>query len=152
VEYHNEQIKIYKQQVQDIRELGSRVNLLKTRLSLVKELLEERTTWSDRLTELFYYLPPNGIWIEGLTINREKLKQNTVGPKPNEEEIEQIVAQISGNAVSVDRVSEFIGNLEESKTFGNIVFDSASADSPKASNSSFMSFRFRVQVLKGSSE
>jgi Tfp pilus assembly protein PilN len=158
-EYHDQQIRHFAQQVEDIRELKKRVKLLKARLSLVKELLEEKTAWSDELTDLSQYLPQNGIWIDGLTIDRQKVQRknfasatNTGKSKNEDVETEQIMVEILGSVVSVDKVSQFVANLEESKTFGNVVFDSATSSAvgpavgPRSSEG-LISFKLTVEFM-----
>ena len=154
VEYHDQQIRHFAQQVEDIRELKKSVKLLKARLSLVKELLEEKTAWSDKLVELCQHLPQNGIWIDGLTIDRQKVqrKPGAEKSKNGDVEAEQIMIEIVGSVVSVDKVSQFVANLEESETFGNVVFDSAtsSAAGPGVgpySSEGLISFRLTVEAI-----
>ena len=145
VEFHDQQIKHHAEQVEDIRELKKRVKLLKARLSLVKELLEEKTTWSDKLVELCQRLPQSGIWIDGFNIDRQKVQRKSGEGSPKDIETEQIMVQIVGSVVSVDKVSQFVANLEESETFGNVVFDSATSVGPAGDG--LLSFRLTVQIL-----
>jgi Tfp pilus assembly protein PilN len=162
VEYHDQQIKHYMAQVQDIRELREKVKLLKARLSLVKELLEEKTTWSNKLVDLCQCLPRSGIWIDGVTVDRQRTQAGTGTARsrtanPQDVGTQQVMVQISGSVVSVDKVSQFVANLEDSSTFGNVVFDSAQAkaagSSPRTrgpgnteSDDSLISFRLTVEI------
>lgn len=160
VEYHDQQIKHYMAQVQDIRELREKVKLLKARLSLVKELLEEKTTWSNKLVDLCQCLPRSGIWIDGVTVDRQGTQAGTARSRtanPQDVGTQQVMVQISGSVVSVDKVSQFVANLEDSRTFGNVVFDSAQAkaagSSPRmrgpgnaGSDDSLISFRLTVEI------
>lgn len=160
VEYHDQQIKHYMAQVQDIRELREKVKLLKARLSLVKELLEEKTTWSNKLVDLCQCLPRSGIWIDGVTVDRQRTQAGTARSRtanPQDAGTQQVMVQISGSVVSVDKVSQFVANLEDSRTFGNVVFDSAQAKAAGSSSrrrgpgntesdDSLISFRLTVEI------
>jgi len=151
VEYHDQQIKHYADQVKDIRELKKKVELLKARLSLVKELLEEKATWSDKLVELCQSLPQDGIWIDGLNIDRQEIQQKSGTEKSEGSETGYLLVEILGSVVSVDKVSQFVANLEESETFGNVVFDSATS-SPAGFgadplSAGLISFRLTVEIV-----
>ena len=146
-EYHNQQIRYYKPQVEDIRELRKRVKLLKTRLSLVEQLLKEKATWSDKLVELYECLPQSGIWLDSLSIDRQKATLRLSSAGAENVEAEMIMVNISGNVISVDKVRQFVANLEESDTFYNVVLDSAASTSMGLSGGSLMQFRITVQIL-----
>lgn len=147
IEYYDDQIKLYRQQVEDIRQLGKQVKLLEARLHVVKELLREKSTWSDKLAELNQYLPRDGIWMDGITIEHEKKAQVPVpeGP-PVSTGVEPVMVNISGETVSVDRVGQFVANLENSRIFGNVIFDSAKTDTQQGNKDSFIAFKLSAQV------
>ena len=147
IEYYDDQIKLYRQQVEDIRQLGKQVKLLETRLHVVKELLREKSTWSDKLAELNQYLPRDGIWMDGITIEHEKKVQVPVPEGPVSTGVEQVMVNISGETVSVDKVGQFVANLENSRIFGNIIFDSAKADTQQFGKNPFIAFKLSAQVL-----
>lgn len=148
VEYYDNQIKLYRQQVEDIRQLGKQVKLLEARLNVVKELLREKSTWSDKLAELNQYLPRDGIWMDGITIEHERKVQVPApeGP-PVSTGVEPVMVNISGETISVDKVGQFVANLENSRIFGNVIFDSAKADAQQSGKDSFIAFKLSAQVL-----
>jgi len=148
IEYYDEQIKLYRQQVEDIRQLGKQVKLLEARLNVVKELLQEKSTWSDKLAELNQYLPRDGIWIDGITIEHEKKTQIPVPGAPVSTGDEPVMVDVSGETVSVDKVGQFVANLEDSRAFGNVIFDSATTDTQRRSKNSLIAFKFSAQVLE----
>ena len=72
LDYHETQIKHYRQQVEDIHRLAKKVNQLKARLSLVEELLQEQKPWSDKLVELSQCMPLYGAWMDTITVEHQK--------------------------------------------------------------------------------
>ena len=152
VAYQEQEIRLYAQQVKDMQELAKKIKLLKARLSLVKELLEERTTWSDKLAELCENLPQNGIWIDGLTFEREEITKKapakTAAGKavPPKKSI-RTTAYVSGTVVSVDKMSEFVANLENSRMFKNVVFDSAATTGGQSGGNAPIAFDLSLGVV-----
>ncbi len=148
VRYYDDQIKLYRQQVEDIRQLGKQVKLLEARLNVVKELLREKSTWSDKLAELNQYLPRDGIWMDGITIEHErKVQVPTPEGTPVSTGVEPVMVNISGETISVDKVGQFVANLENSRIFGNVIFDSAKTDTQQSGKDSFIAFKLSAQVL-----
>jgi len=147
VDAHNQQIKLYKIQAEEIRELGRKVKMLSARLSLVKELLQENATWSDKLFELAQCLPRDGAWLDGLTIERRRGTQRARTPNATNTEPEPILAQISGGVTSVDKVRQFVASLEDSETFGNVALDSVSSRPMMAGVGPHIAFSITVEVL-----
>jgi Tfp pilus assembly protein PilN len=152
LEYHDQQIKSYRVQAEEIRQLGTKVKLLNTRLSLVKELLQENVTWSDKLFELCQCLPRNGAWLEGVTIERDRAGQRTRRvdvrtPGAEAPSVVPLTAKITGGAVSVDKVRQFVASLEDSETFNNVVLDSVSSRSARSDVDSFISFEVTVEIV-----
>jgi len=146
----NEQIKVYKKEAERIRELRNKVKLLKVRMSVVQELLQEKSTWSDRLVELYECVPRYGVWMDMLSIEyQESQRRTTPGAKPVDAEPKSIMVYISGTVTSVKKVSEFLASLEDSETFGNVIFDSVSSsrNTPGVIGDSSISFRIGVQIL-----
>ncbi|MBD3183202.1 hypothetical protein GF312_12980 [Candidatus Poribacteria bacterium] len=157
VAYRREEIKLYRQQVEDIRELSKKVKLLNTRLSLVKELLQEKSTWSDKLAELCQYLPDNEIWLNELIIERKKEEITQVAKNQNDPNakptiINKVQVQILGSAISVEKVSQFVAFLEDSQTFDNIVFDSTGNNSRGAEVDPFKSFSLTFEIVNNAGE
>lgn len=162
LDYHNDQIKHYKLQVEDVRILNQKVKMLKSRLSLLEELLQEQITWSDKLVDLAECLPQYGTWIDSLNIERQEPEARPVAKAaaksqniPEKKRPEPIVVYITGSAVSVDKVSQFVANLEESRTFSNIVFDSASTNVARAAitdDDSLVTFKLAVEITSSGQE
>ncbi len=145
VDFHSQQIRTYKVQAEEIRELGTKVKQLSARLALVKELLHQNATWSDKLFELCQCLPREGAWLEDLIIGTGKPGQRTRSTSPGV--AEPITAQIVGAAVSVDKVRQFVASLEDSETFNNVVLDSVSSRSMRSDFDTSISFKITVNVL-----
>lgn len=157
IQYHDDQIRSYKPQVEDIRELGMKVKLLQTRLFLVQELLKEKSNLSSRLNDLYKCIPDNNIWIDNIKIEHQEEVQNTVDTteqKAQEKPIvkDSVIFNISGTAVSVDNVSNFIANLEDSSIFNNIVFGSSIKGVKTPLGDEIMSFNFSVQAMEPKEE
>ncbi len=152
VGYYDDQIKLYRQQVEDIRQLGKQVKLLEARLNVVKELLREKSTWSDKLAELNQYLPRDGIWMDGITIEHQRNLQVPAPEGPINTGFEPVMVNISGETVSVDKVGQFVANLEDSRIFGNVIFDSAKTDTQQSGKDSFIAFKLSAQVLAPGSD
>jgi Tfp pilus assembly protein PilN len=154
VNYHNQQIELYRQQVEDIQELKDTVKRLRERLSLVKELLEENTIWSNKLMELARNLPRDGAWIDNLSIERDNRQQQRSQPRgrnatqqnSSQDIMEPVTVRVSGSVISVDTLSEFVANLEDSETFTNVVLESVGGQS-SGENELYKNFRLSVQVL-----
>jgi Tfp pilus assembly protein PilN len=149
IEIKDQQIKEYQKEAERIHDLRSKVKLLKTRLSVVQELLQEKSTWSDKLVELYECIPNYGVWMDMLTIEYKNNQRQTPGVKTVSMSTKEIMVYISGTVTSVDKVSEFLASLEDSETFGNVVFDSVSSSqvAPGVSVPSSISFRIGVQIL-----
>lgn len=143
LDYHENQVKYFERQVEDVHELANKVKLLKARLRLVQELLHEQSVWSDKLVELAECLPNYGAWIDTLTIERPKSRTPASSAAP-ESAPSPVVAHIKGYCISVDKVSQFVGSLENSDIFGSIVFDSATTDA--AGDETFVNFKFSVAL------
>ena len=134
------QIELYRRQVEDIHELAKRVQLLRTRLDLVEELLQEKASWSDKFIELSRCLPQYGAWVNSLTVERPTTSRPTLP--------EAIVADISGDIASIDKVSQFVASLEDSDTFGSIIFDTVVYNPAKAGTEAPATFGFSVEIVK----
>ena len=148
LEYHEAQIELYKREAEKIRELATRVQLLSARLNLVEELLQEKTSWSDKFVKLSQCLPQYGAWVNTLTVERSQVtRQPSVpgGPAPS---AEPIIADLSGDVATIDRVRQFVGNLEDSDTFGNIIFDKVVYDRAKAGTEAPATFGFSVEIVE----
>ncbi len=145
----NDKIREYRQESERIRELKEKVKLLNVRMSVVQELLQEKSTWSGKLVELHKCIPRYGVWMTAVTIEYKKNQQRPSRGAPTDVEAEVILVYLSGVAVSVDKVSEFLASLEDSETFSNVVFDSASGGLaiPGIDSSSYKTFRIGVQIL-----
>lgn len=172
IQYYDEQIKGYRLQVEDIHELGLKVKLLKTRLSLVQELLKEKTDLSDKIYALYQCIPSSDVWIDALNVKHQKKEEKAVAKKEEKQESTQeekkettpndqakgssveiqaqedlILFDISGVATSVDNISQFIANLEDSEIFENVVFGSTIKGVKTPLGNELMSFSFTVQVM-----
>jgi len=172
VQYYEEQIKNYQHQVEDIRELGTKVKLLRTRLNMVQGLLEEKSNWSDKLIDLYKCLPENGVWIDQINMEQQKAEvaaqpiekgsEQDSGKKsekqPNNAAVQQATARsqkspiflkVMGTAVSINKISEFISNIENTSIFENVVFGSTiKGMESKINNETLMSFNFTVQIIE----
>lgn len=148
VEYHESQIKLYRRQVEDIHELAGKVKLLKARLFLVKELLQERDPWSEKFVELSQCLPLYGAWMDSVTVERQKVNASP-GANANSRSAGSysVMAHISGKVTTVDKASQFIANLEDSRTFGDIIFNSAVSGTDSVVGDTILNFKFSVAVL-----
>ena len=148
MEYHEAQIELYKRQVEDIRKLAQRVQLLRGRLNLVEELLLEKAAWSDKFIELSQSLPQYGAWINTLTVKRPATTRQAVAPgAAAAPKMEPLVADIAGDVASIDKVRQFVGKLEDSDTFGNIIFNSVVYEPTKVGTQSPVSFGFSVEIV-----
>jgi len=149
VAQHDQKINDYKRELKDIGELKKTMKLLKERMSLVKELLQEKTTWSDKLMELYERLPKGSVWMDSLTIEREKATAQMPSRVPSEDVVgaSKINVSISGGATSVDNMSKFVANLEESEIFGNVILNTAKSDSATKGGASVISFEITLQIL-----
>jgi len=146
IDYHENQIEHYKRQVEDINRLAQKVKLLKTRLSLVQGLLQEQDPWSHKLVELSQCLPSYGAWMDTITIERQDSK--TSGRSGNSEiaGTEPVIAYVSAGVVSIDKITQFVANLEDSSTFGTVIFDSANVKPDVIGNDTIMDFKLSVAV------
>ena len=151
VEHVDEDISKYKQKAETIHRLRARIRGLKPRLSLAEQLLKGRATWSDKLVELYRCLPPDGVWINGLSIAAQEVKptarQRLPQGTPQDTETGPIVVQISGNVISVNEMSRFVANLEDSNIFGDVVLESVTKRASLTDSDSLMSFKLTVQIL-----
>ncbi len=150
LKYHEDQIELYRRQVEDIHALAKRVQLLSTRLDLVAELLQEKASWSDKFIELSRCVPQYGAWVRTLTVERPQAARRAVAPgQPGAAapRVDPVLADISGDVASIDKVSQFVAKLEESDTFGTITFDTMTNDPAKAGTESPVSFTFSVEIL-----
>jgi len=145
----NDKIMEYRQEAERIRQLKEKVKLLNVRMSVVQELLQEKSTWSSKLVELHECIPRYGVWMTALTIEYKKNQRRPSSGAPTDVEAEVIMVYLSGVAVSVDKVSEFLASLEDSETFSDVVFESASGGPavPGSDSSSYKTFRIGVQIL-----
>lgn len=146
VDYHESQIKLYRRQVEDIHELAGTVKLLKARLYLVKELLEERDPWSEKFVELSQCLPLYGAWMDSVTVERQKAGPSGANANLRGAVSSSVMAHIAGRVTTVDKASQFIANLEDSRTFGDIVFNSAISGKDSVVGDTIMNFKFSVAV------
>jgi len=147
LKYHESQIKLYRRQVEDIHELAGKVKLLKARLFLVKELLQERDPWSEKFVELSQCLPFYGAWMDSITVERQKVAVSSKAkPSSKGAERSSVMAHISGKVTTVDKASQFIASLEDSRTFGDIVFNSAISGMDSAIGDTILSFKLSVAV------
>ena len=158
MEYHEAQIELYKRQVEDIHKLAERVQLLRGRLNLVEELLLEKAAWSDKFIELSQSLPQYGAWMNTLTVERPAATRQTAAPgaataaapgaaTATAPKMEPLVADITGDVASIDKVRQFVGKLEDSDTFGNIIFNSVVYEPTKVGTQSPVSFEFSVEIV-----
>jgi Tfp pilus assembly protein PilN len=145
VELHDQQIERYKIQAEEIKQLGKKVKMLSARLSLVKELLQENATWSDKLFELCQCLPPEGAWLDSLNIERasQRRRRTTTGSTSDN----PVLAEISGGVTGVDKVRQFVANLEDSETFDNVVLESVTSHEARTGVGSSISFKVTVEIL-----
>lgn len=150
VAYHESQIKSYKRQIEDIKELAGTVKLLRTRLFLVRELLQERDPWSEKFVELSQCLPLYGAWMDSLTVERQKGASSRASA--GRAMTFPVTAHIAGKVVTVDKASQFIANLEDSSTFGDIIFNSAISGTDSVVGDDILNFKFSVAVLDQSEE
>lgn len=146
VDYHESQIKLYRRQVEDIHELAGKVKLLKSRLYLVKELLEERDPWSEKFVELSQCLPLYGAWMDSVTVERQKVASPRANASSRSAVSSSVMAHIAGRVTTVDKASQFIANLEDSSTFGDIVFNSAISGKDSVVGDTILNFKFSVAV------
>jgi len=144
LKYSESQIKYHKLQAEDVRKLAERVKQLKVRLSLVEELLREQVIWSDKLVELCQCLPQHGSWIDMLTV--ERASSGSRAAQPANTTGGSITAYVAGDIVSIDKVSQFVGRLENSETFSNIIFDSATTLASGMADDMF-TFKLSVEIL-----
>jgi Tfp pilus assembly protein PilN len=149
---HDRRINDYRRELKDIAELKKTMKLLKERMSLVKELLQEKTTWSDKLMELYDRLPKGSFWIDNLNVEREKASAQAAqrpsrGSPENVVEISKIKVSMSGGATSVDNMSKFVANLEESEIFSDVILNTAKSDSAVEGGASVISFQIEFQIL-----
>ena len=121
------------------------MKLLKSRLSLVQELLKEKTAWSGKLFKLYQHLPSYGIWIDSLNIQHQRVAQSP-SSGATQAGSGTISVSIVGIAVSIDTITQFIANLEESETFSNVVLNSIAGGSTSPAGGSFISFNLAVQI------
>lgn len=145
----NDKIREYRQESDRISELKGKVKLLNVRMSVVQELLQEKSTWSGKLVELHECIPRYGVWMTALTIEYKKSQRQPSSGAPTNVEAKVIMVYLSGVAVSVDKVSEFLASLEDSETFSDVVFESASGGPavPGSDSSSYKTFRIGVQII-----
>ena len=148
LDYHENQIKHYRRQVEDISRLAKSVQQLRARLSLVEELLREQKPWSDKLVELSQCMPLYGAWMGTITVEHQKPTPSSVTPvSPKGEVAGPVVAHVSGSVVSVDKISQFVASLENSETFGNIIFNSATKEVGDFGNDTTIDFKLSVEIL-----
>ena len=139
------QIKLYSRQVEDIHKLASRVQMLRSRLDLVAELLQEKASWSDKFIELSECLPQYGAWVSSLSVERQVSRQ---APASGSQAMLPIKADLLGDVASIDKVRQFVANLEDSDTFGSIIFDKVVYEPAKAGTESPVSFGFSVEIVQ----
>ncbi len=146
---HELLIEGFRQQVEDIHRLAKRVSQLKARLSLVEDLLQERKPWSDKLVELSQCMPIYGAWMDSITVEHQKGAQMPVAAGgPVGRSARPVVAHVSGSVVSVDKISQFVASLEDSETFGNIIFNSTAVGAENIGNeTNVLAFKLSVEIL-----
>ena len=146
---HESQIKHYRRQVEDIHRLAKRVEQLKGRLSLVEELLQEQKPWSDKLVELSQCMPLYGAWMDSVTVEHQRGALAPAAPGSTvSRPATPVVAHVAGTVVSVDKISQFVASLENSETFGNIIFNSAISEVDKVGNNdTIINFKLSVEIL-----
>ncbi len=125
-------IGMYGKQKQQINELKRREVALDRRRGILMELIGQRTTLSDKLIDLYEQIPEN-LWLSDILLERKEIKEPTKTARAKggksatkqEDESEEksiqrfIQIQISGDALKIQQISEFIARLDKSPSFEN---------------------------------
>jgi len=119
----------------DMRRLKEQTAILHERRNLLAEVINRRTTWSDKLSQVYAQIPSD-VWLSEISVKRDVFQipvakekqdqQNKPTPAtPQQESPKQIVLHISGMAKDLARIAEFIARLEALPFLDNIRFNSS---------------------------
>ena len=117
---------------------------------MVEELLQEKDPWSDKLVELTQCLPLYGAWMDSVTVERQMASASQraaggAGSMP-------VMVHILGRTTSVNKTSQFVASLEDSGTFGDIVFDSTISGVDSVVGDTVMKFKLSVALSTSGGE
>ncbi len=119
----------------------------------MQELLHERGAWSEKFVELSQCLPLYGAWMDSVTVERQKVNASPrANANPRSAGSSSVMAHISGKVTTVNKASQFIASLEDSRTFGDIVFDSAVSATDSVVGDTILNFKLSVAVPKSGGE
>lgn len=127
-----ENIKVYEKQEQQINELKRREAALDRRRGILMKLIGQRSTLSNKLIDLHEQIPEN-LWLSNIMLEHQEIKEPTKTARgkggksvtKQEDESEEkkiqrfIQIQISGDALKIQQISEFIARLDKSPSFEN---------------------------------
>ena len=144
----------FRQVKSNSEKLRERTTLLYERRDHLAEVINRRTTWSDKLGQIYTRIPA-GMWLSEISIEREEViplptegvpdrSNHTAEEETSEEQSEQIILYILGDAKDLSRITEFISRLETLSFLANPQLHSIDKD-PKVGRST-MSFEITAQV------
>ena len=140
------QYRPFKQKIENLRK---RAVLLNQRRSELAALVNQRITWSDKLSQIYMLIPPE-VWLSTISIEREISKiplgrqaGATAKNTPQKEE-PKILLHIQGEAEDIASIAELIARLETLPFLEKPRFSSINQE--LLDNRSVMSFTIVAQV------
>jgi len=136
-------IEMYGKEKQQVNKLKEQETILNQRRDMLLELIGQRFTWSDKLINLYEQIPEN-LWLSSISSERQEIevpettskreekdksppkkekppatKQRGETASQNEEtSVQQLIRlHLSGDALKLPQISEFITRLDESPFF-----------------------------------
>lgn len=132
-----------RKQRKEIIELQKRAAAMKIYLEFLDDIMKQRITWVGKLTDVNYRVP-SGLWLTEITMERKKIEapakaaappaesgqtgqtgqtgqegEKKTAEKQVEPKTELILLHLAGDAYSMDQISKFMSNLDESMLFEN---------------------------------
>ena len=99
---------------QKVERLRKQTRLLNRRRNELAEVFDRRTTWSDKLSQVYAQIP-KGVWLSEVSVKRETRKVEPVavrGEKSRSTTEEVVSLHISGEAKDINDIAELISRLE----------------------------------------
>jgi len=146
-------ITAYGKQKQQINKLREWEAALSQRRTMLAELIGHQFTWSDKLIDLYEQIPEN-LWLSSISSERIEASKTTSekGKKGESSQGEGkngrllILLHISGEALELQQISEFIARLDESPYFEKTKL--LSIGRTEGEGRPLMSFRITTQLTR----
>ena len=143
----------FRQVKDNIEILRRQTTLLHERRNLLEAVVNRRTTWSDKLSQIYAQIPVD-VWLSQISLERQKIipspekkvqdESHAMNGEQSQKVGEQIVLYILGDARDLSRITEFISRLEAISCLENTQFHTI--DQRKETGRSVMSFEITAKV------